>query len=1565
MGGIKSKKPKRLEFGRHHSECFNTSTSKRKLITWATCLTLVGGPMAFLPLMKPKAAEAAKFEAAKNKVGSVIEDLKEIFEAQEGIAKKQLPASHEKVQELISAVESYNKNAAEKIEISGKNDKEKIRALNEYLGIKVKGKTPNYITYQTVLEFEKAAYKINLATLHGSEMEEAGKSAGELTVPESPYEEVEEKEAAPPVTFAPPKKEVPPEEKKEEEITPYEEEEVEVEVVAPEESRWAQMSDLEKVNFYMTVLDTLKKTVIKPAKPKKPKAPKAPGKKASEEKKEAYEEKKAEYEEKAEAYDTAKEEYDGRLNAYKQLTSMYKTLSKAQKKLEKGKTLKPKEQEAVDGGLGFVQTQLGAAEYVFSGTMVTNSSKAEYMTNVQAGTYENLEEAHETLKAQVRLFVNYFNEKIKKHEARVNKGIAPILGKKAKVDYKKQAKKLGYDLTTVGGCLQMLDWIYHNDNELYYRILQQEADKLSLSTEVEAAVNEIANIRALRAQIWHEKKTAQSFQGGKAALEAAIGNAEKTFEADDPLLETARALLEAEGITYSNMYYEAALGLLAIQEAQIWYDTSEINNVKETNQAEIEDNLNTAKLVYGWSFGEHPQPVDMSVSRKFAYHAIHIMSPVTLHKYEMHVYHKGEPGEVKGSDVAEWEAGIKGSLAHKFTSDFVPIYGESDYMPQVLTRGGVYPYYGKGIEPTYADFETNEVLNYSPYGFTVGEVERQQIHMASGDWGEAVKNLKLDPWSAHHEKLNEIPEGYNPDLDIVVHVQMKGEEIIDKIKDDKKTYLENSIPAYNQGLTEAGELEKKDGTRVTVYAPVSIGLLELFGEEAKGENYKIVEGKIVPATEGEELKTAEYVKHFYKFWNEISTEQKMEALTTNVLINTLLPLHEYLGNNLTDEAKKDPHIAYLLENIPKITSKKQAEKALEELQKTPLWIGTYYSFETPDDEYRYGVAATANELLQTGNFSRLHQIALAELAAVEANAMKKTVYGEGKGPEIEEPKEIKVLPWMEPMPAGVIDELYMNQSFSETQLIKGTGMKTYMNLEDINWGEEYPSMFGNDEAKMYDASSAWYEAMWTYNNEPESKWSSAAKELASELRNALESHLYSGEHPREDIVRVLQLLDEGNLKEGIQEMLRLPGFEAGYENLSKFYTLKLDEKGITYIGLGTTQKINFIGNSRHVWAAMLGDEELTGPQLYQIDLMFKYIFAEAIPLAFEEKKFANEADVAAGKASEVGEMFNTGKVAAGFGDIHKQKFGLGLTIASPTVESTREYFGNVFTSTITVSFSHETFQALGIDEHPAGPGELEIDPKEIKMKGKEFTLDFLGVEFRFPAIKKRVKIESIQFGLLNVVTADLLEKDETLKPEDVAAFNPILSTTIAIDAVKKDHFTLQIYGTPAFLYAMGEPTFLGEIGMRSIFFKDSHALLMQVGTEMIYPGTTQDNIVYKPVKGSLIWKTPVGISLSASAWAHYADDNMDASFEKGYKKLVPGFEVMLTIRPGEWKSIKQKKKELKSVDEYIKKCKDSGLEYEEKVLKIYRDALKKGALKKKDAENLQKLKDSVDEQIAE
>ncbi len=1557
MREVKPKK-KKLEYGRNNtnSERFNTSTSKRRLVTWATYLTLVfgGGPMAFLPLMKPKAA-FAQFEAAKNNVGKALSELDEIFKSQEMVAEQRIPASHESVQNLIKSIEEYNKTAAEKIKMSGKNDKQKIKSLNAALGIKVDGKTPNYVTHDTVKALEAEMLYINVDTVYGAEIDEVSEHAGFLA---NPYEEeAAPKEAPPAPTFGKkpaPKEEVKEEEKKE--VKPAAEVEAEAEEVeaekpaAAEESAWATMTELEKVSFHLEVLDALKKIVVKPTKPKKVKKP---GKKASDEAKEEYEEKKK-------AYDEAMAEYKARLAAYNELNSTYKLLSSAKKKLEKDKKLKPKEQELVqeirDENLAIVQEQLEAAGYVLSGTSTTNIIKGKYDELVNSGTYEDLKKALDILNSEMKLFVAYLNYKLKVHEQQVNKGVVPILGKKSKLDYKKEAKKLGYDLSTVGGSLQMLDWIYHHDNELYYQILQKEAENSSLNAEAEAAVTEIASIRSLRAQIWDEKKTAQSMQGGKNVLKTAIANAEKTFEPDDPVLVTAKNLLQKEGISFSNMYYEAALGLLAIQEAQIWYDTPDINNVKDTNRDEVEANIGMAKQVYGWSFGEYPQPIDMSLSRKLAYHAIHVMSPVTLKWYEVHVYHKGEPGTVKGTDTAEWEAGIKGSLVHPFTSDFVPIFGHA-YAP-VPTEGGVFPYYMRGVEPGYSDFETNEVMKYSPYGHTVGEIERQKVHIPPGEWEDNYNAI-----------LGEIPEGYNANVDISKNVKAPAEGLLDDLKDEKLNDLDNSIPKYNQGLTKAAEIETESGATTEVYAPVSIELLDLFGEGKKNEDYKTEKGKLVSAKEDQELKTAEYAELFYNFWNNISSQQKMKELTINVLINTLLPIHTYMEDNLTDEAKKDPDIAYLLENIPNVTSKKQAEDVINKLKGTDLWIGTYYSFETPEDEKKYEVAATVSEILHTkkekNNFGRLHQIALAELAAVEAKAMKKTVYGEEEAIGIGEPEEIVVKPWMEPMPQGIIEELYMNQSFSETQLIKGTGEKRYMNLEDINWGEEYPSLWGEDDARMYDGSSAIVEALYTIND-PDAKagdFDRAAKQLAEQLEGLLEPELISGDDPREDIVNALQLLKEGKLREGLNILVTLPGFSAGYENLSKFYTLKMDETGISYMGGGANLKINFQGNSQKVWAAMLGDEELTGPILYHVDLMFKYMFAESVPVIFEEKKFATEADVAAGKAENILDMYSTGKKVGGFGDIHKQKFGLGLTFASPTVESTREYFGNVWTGTFMVSFSHETFAALGVDEHP-GPEGIELEPKEIKMKGKEFTLDFIGMEFRFPAIQKRVKIESLKVGLLNVVTADLLAKEGELKPQDYGAFNPIISATISVDAVKKDHFRFQIYGTPAFLYAMGEPKFLGEIGMRTIFFKDSHALLLQLGTEMIYPATTQDNIAVKPVKGSLVWKTPIGLSVSASAWAHYADDNFDAAMDAGYKKIVPGFEVMLTIRPGEWKSIAQKKKEIKSVDEYIKKCKDNDLETELKALELYRAALEKGALSKKDNDRLQELKVYIDNKIA-
>ena len=123
---------------------------------------------------------------------------------------------------------------------------------------------------------------------------------------------------------------------------------------------------------------------------------------------------------------------------------------------------------------------------------------------VASGTYEDLQEALNILKSEIKLFVNYLNYQMKIHEKEVNKGIVKTLGKKYRLDYKKQAKKLGYDLSTVEGSLQMLDWMHHRDNELYYLILQKESGNFS-QPEVESTITELANIRVLRAEIWNEK----------------------------------------------------------------------------------------------------------------------------------------------------------------------------------------------------------------------------------------------------------------------------------------------------------------------------------------------------------------------------------------------------------------------------------------------------------------------------------------------------------------------------------------------------------------------------------------------------------------------------------------------------------------------------------------------------------------------------------------------------------------------------------------------------------------------------------------------------------------------------------------------------------------------------------------------------------------------------------------------------------------------------------------------------------------------------------------------------
>jgi len=1447
--------------------------SKAKRLFWSYALkgmVGLGVPMAFLPL-KIKAADAAQFETAKNEVGVVLADIKAVFESQKGVTEQRMPATSKDAKRLLKAIDTYNKNASQAIEVSGKNEKEKVRALNELLGVKVDGKAPDYLTYQTVVELEKKMSKINVDTVYGADIAAMSASAVGMVAEEAPKKEeaVPEKEKkleptpyveeeAPEITFGAPKKE---------EAKPKEEAKAAV----------AGMTDLEKAKLYLSVLDVVKPAFAKPAKPAK----KAPAEE--------------------------KEEYKDKLAAYNQLNKIYKDLSAAKKNLEKGKPLKAKQQKALEDAEASLIDQLKTASFILSGTEVTNPLKAQYMAYVTEGTPESLKKAVDILRSESTLFVKYLNQQISIHEKQTNAGVVAALGKKEKVDYQKEAKKLGYDLSTVGGALQMLDWIYHNDNELYYKILNQEAAKAEeLSDSAEKAISDIAGLRKLRGDVWNEQQTAQSKKGGKEALNTAIESAKTTFGEDSELVKAAKALAEAKNVD-TNMLYEAALALLTIQEAQIWYDTKEVSKLKETNEAEVVENLEAAKMLYGWSFdSEHPAEINMSLARKLAYHAIHILSPVTLQKYEFHVYHAGV--EMTESN---WEAGIKGSVAHPHTSDFVPIFGHA-YSP-VPTESGVYPYYMRGVVPAYSNYETNEGLNYSPYGFTVAEIERQQTILPPAEW------------QTHYNTLQQLPGGYNVDLDIALNVKVPAAEMIDSLANYKLNMLDASLPTYNQGLAAVNEEER-------LYAPVTVDLLELFGEAKK---YKTSAGKL-EGVGGKELMTAEYAKLFYAFWENVNTPEKMEQLTINTLIETLLPIHEYLNNNLTEEAKGTEPYKSLIEEIPNITTREQAEKVIGEMQKTSLWIGTFYKFESPEDEKKYERAATISELLHTtdkkNKFGKLHRIALAELAAAEAQAIHMQMLGFEQKIMIMEPGK-KEYPAYEPMPIGVLEDLAMNKIFSETPIIKGTGEKRYVNLEDIDWGTEFPSMFDNDMAATYDGASAVVEAINTLNDSDATMHDKrqAAQTLAEALAGydsagnyigLIAEDFVAGEGADPQLVEAMNALKNGDLERGLELLHDAPAMSEAFDNLFKFYTLKVDETGITYMGLGTIQRIQFDDASQKVWAAMLGQEELKGALLYEIDLMYKYIWAEAIPAAFVEMKPASSEDVASGKAESINELIPTGKIVGAYGEIVKHKFGLAANIASPTLAKTREYFGNVFTTTFTVSFSHDTMEFIGKDLQPNlnVPAELQT-PKEIKVKGKKFSLDFIGIEFRFPAIKKRVKLESIQAGFINVVTADLVEKTDKFKPAETANLNPIISTTLSVDAVKKDHFLFQIYGTPALLVAMGDPKFLGEVGVRMIGFGEKQALLVQLGTEFIYPATTEGEYRIKPIKGSIVWHTPIGISLSFSAWANYAKQNAEGIYGADYKSWTPGGEIMITFRPAEMaKKVKEKKaKKKKAKEEAAKK----------------------------------------------
>lgn len=408
----------------------------------------------------------------------------------------------------------------------------------------------------------------------------------------------------------------------------------------------------------------------------------------------------------------------------------------------------------------------------------------------------------------------YSTKALKKQDKDTWKQLKSINKQASKLYSQLGSKKGPGDITfqTVAPLLFELEVVGRKAN---MDLLENEKDsvvaKKPLSSSINALINQIVQIRLARVEV-SQNKQSPTLDGAKDALEGAIQLAkdvgmEETqefaifFEEKErkvPVMKIAENLLKNE--KDPARIYEAAQTLLAIAEAQIWINNSSslgwVHNTEKELQG-AEESLKIALITFEWNFAnEKPLTNDISISRRFAYNTMHVVSPLML-EYEKYLFAENQQtNEEMIKDGVETAVALK----DKKESDIKLMSPYFLKQPQLFGPG-----VGRGVEAPYVAHETEESIIPAGNGVVVGELERQE------DWLNGISKGKYDET---YNKLVElsleygniargIQQEYESALQFLTAISaLKEKELSQKVDEVKIIEAKASVSQVDIPLTE-------------------------------------------------------------------------------------------------------------------------------------------------------------------------------------------------------------------------------------------------------------------------------------------------------------------------------------------------------------------------------------------------------------------------------------------------------------------------------------------------------------------------------------------------------------------------------------------------------------------------------------------------------------------------------------------------------------------------------------------------------------------------------------------
>jgi len=942
-----------------------------------------------------------------------------------------------------------------------------------------------------------------------------------------------------------------------------------------------------------------------------------------------------------------------------------------------------------------------------------------------------------------------------------------------------------YDLTTVEGTIQLLQWVSKKEYETYALIARNNVDNAELSAEAEAAVSQMAELRQMRVNLYNTEQAAASMppqeyvvmskEEKKNFMESSdytnavtfLENAIDAVEAespDEPSLKVAKDFLEAAKDA-DNAYAKdpkkilaSANYLLVQQEYKFWLSISgEVGtSAKAKNQGKFLSEW--AADIYARSFNvSSPIYEEPVLATRLMESALLSVSPYVLSFSEFDVMEKNQ-----GASADVWNTLIMGSIGAIKAGVPVPVPVIQETMNTLYSievfKSEIHPAWNR-VEltgPAFGTPLTTGQVYPSYYGSTIGILEAQ------------TGKIPPEKWNDYYAKLGEgaatYHEGYNK-------VSPPANDVKKGIIDYKVDVLDEILTTgYGIGLAPLEGVE---------YGAVVVRpeMLAAFDEK----NVATTEKGKVTATEGETLKSVKFANMYYEATRLVETEENYKDLKYKDAKAKAEELLDFLQENLTDEAKKDPGVNNAIGSLMIVGNKADYVAALVALHDAgeSLGLSKIYVFDNSEAEDRfYWVKKVEDSVTDIDKeFNKSQVIATLDLAIEDARTLHDLMddgrisffIPKGVEPPIKEPEPI-IYEAMGPYPEIAAEQQppvnIVYAAAEEPQLVA-----------DISKIDDYAQQALGGKENAERVIDVWTDILQEKPDSPDE-----VAGAASDLRESLLEELTVGSSSDKDTYndamdKLARVADPDDEKYGDKEL-----FEEAMDDLRDISTIggQLDSAYTEWV---------FKADRNTVSIAKLGGEielHLINPVIFE--KIQKGEMASGFVEAFLTMGYAQLETPGEWLeyAQEGSEKVPTGEKAKGKAVEREGTIGAGAKFAVPISEKVQSFFGKNMLLTVKTEAEFGEEEVSG--EVPKGE---EGGTQKVKSKSQTGMLSDLSLSIWFP---DSIALKGLGGGVANLYGA----------PGGFESITPYMYGTLGYDLKTKKDIFLGWYTTGGVLIPIKE-----------------------------------------------------------------------------------------------------------------------------------------------------------------